>query len=359
MFSPRQSASFIESKIVSIVASACFWVTPRFTTRMLMRSDLSIWTPAGTRPLDVENCSGCKKPSRSFRNQQGIHGDAQPHPAWPPKSGGLNRLSARLLGCRRRGRALTLRATPVAIAQTSEGDVAEPLRSLVFHPLHDRRDEAGARRDGRLLPAERPPDIEERDLLERTPGDETRVGERHDDSGRLERPERLAHVVRCRADLVCDIPRVGGGRARVERTRDDEEGTPGEDLPGRLRRRLRPVDERRTVLEHEREARAEEEDRPRDPQPEEEDRDRRDRAVDGVRAEGPRDEGGVAPLRELPRDARDERRRHRVPEPHLRVRDDDVDDREERAGEERPRRRAEEAEPGAREERARRVPHHD
>src|SRR5262245_57835366 len=42
MFSPRQSASFIDSKIVSTVASACFCVTARFETRMLMRSDLSI-----------------------------------------------------------------------------------------------------------------------------------------------------------------------------------------------------------------------------------------------------------------------------------------------------------------------------
>ena len=58
MFSPRQSASFIESKIVSMVASACFWVTPRFTTRMLMRSDFSIGTPAGAAAPQLESRSG-------------------------------------------------------------------------------------------------------------------------------------------------------------------------------------------------------------------------------------------------------------------------------------------------------------
>jgi hypothetical protein len=47
MFSPRQSASFIDSKMVSIVASACFCVMPRFDTRMLIRSLFSI---AGTLP---------------------------------------------------------------------------------------------------------------------------------------------------------------------------------------------------------------------------------------------------------------------------------------------------------------------
>src|SRR4030088_695600 len=45
MFSPRQRASFIVSKMVSIVASACFRVTPRFETRMLIKSDLSIPLP--------------------------------------------------------------------------------------------------------------------------------------------------------------------------------------------------------------------------------------------------------------------------------------------------------------------------
>src|SRR5215472_16749748 len=42
MFSPRQSAFFMDSKMVSMVASACFCVIPRFDTRMLIKSDLSI-----------------------------------------------------------------------------------------------------------------------------------------------------------------------------------------------------------------------------------------------------------------------------------------------------------------------------
>src|SRR5215472_12049806 len=56
MFSPRQRASFIDSKIVSMVASACFCVMPRLDTRMLMRSLFSI---AGTLPWQVgEPASG-------------------------------------------------------------------------------------------------------------------------------------------------------------------------------------------------------------------------------------------------------------------------------------------------------------
>src|SRR4029453_2302451 len=68
MFSPRQRASFIDSKIVSMVASACFWVIPRLETRMLMRSLFSIAPDApsaGQRtrqwlPTLAESRSTCK-----------------------------------------------------------------------------------------------------------------------------------------------------------------------------------------------------------------------------------------------------------------------------------------------------------
>src|SRR6266446_10340569 len=42
MLSPLQSAFFIESKIVSMVCSACFWVSCRLATRMAMRSLFSM-----------------------------------------------------------------------------------------------------------------------------------------------------------------------------------------------------------------------------------------------------------------------------------------------------------------------------
>src|SRR4051812_25687444 len=49
MFSPRQSASFMDSKMVSMVASACFCVMPRLATRMLIKSDLSIEVSSRTQ----------------------------------------------------------------------------------------------------------------------------------------------------------------------------------------------------------------------------------------------------------------------------------------------------------------------
>src|SRR5690242_10480260 len=79
MFSPRQSASFIESKIVSIVASACFCVTPRLTTRMLMRSDLSIGAPEAGATSPWKGARDYEEPSRSLRNQQGFHRHALLH----------------------------------------------------------------------------------------------------------------------------------------------------------------------------------------------------------------------------------------------------------------------------------------
>src|SRR5713101_2623908 len=50
MLSLLQSAFFIESKIVSMVSSACFWVSCRLATRMAMRSLFSMGvsrTPGG------------------------------------------------------------------------------------------------------------------------------------------------------------------------------------------------------------------------------------------------------------------------------------------------------------------------
>src|SRR5262244_589149 len=81
MFSPRQSASFIDSKMVSIVASACFCVMPRFDTRMLIRSLFSIvgTLPRRTARLGREGggvaCGSAhlQNPGRlaSWRRQQG------------------------------------------------------------------------------------------------------------------------------------------------------------------------------------------------------------------------------------------------------------------------------------------------
>src|SRR5258707_14185410 len=60
MLSPLQSAAFIESKIVSIVSSACFWVSWRLATRMAIRSLFSIaCTP--------RSCGGRKMSGRKKR----------------------------------------------------------------------------------------------------------------------------------------------------------------------------------------------------------------------------------------------------------------------------------------------------
>src|SRR6266568_6716016 len=172
MFSPRQSASFIESKIVSIVASACFCVTPRLTTRMLMRSDLSICTPAGMAAPFGEAASGRKNPSPRFRNQQGIRGDAMVTRQALARSGAAGRRSRRIRARWRGLRALAGAPAALALAERPEGRPGEPLRCLVLDPAHDRRHEAGVPRERRLLPRERTPDVEERDLLERPRRDE-------------------------------------------------------------------------------------------------------------------------------------------------------------------------------------------
>src|SRR5215208_4234098 len=147
MFSPLHRASFIESKIVSIVASACFWVTPRFTTRMLMRSDLSIWTPAGiAAPLTCSR-SEWKKPSRRVRIQQGIRDDAGTTRALRARSRGAGRLPVANTTVRGCARSFGRRAGALAIAERPQAHAREPLRRLVLGAPDDGGDEPRRGRD--------------------------------------------------------------------------------------------------------------------------------------------------------------------------------------------------------------------
>src|SRR5712664_2137366 len=72
MFSPRQRASFIDSKMVSIVASACFCVIPRLVTRMLIKSDLSIRSlPKAPTPRN-QGFSSVRPPVQTIAEQRPV-----------------------------------------------------------------------------------------------------------------------------------------------------------------------------------------------------------------------------------------------------------------------------------------------
>src|SRR5512138_609782 len=144
MFSPRQRASFIESKIVSIVASACFCVTPRLTTRMLIRSDFSIGTPKAGRPPPQESRSGPSEPSRRIRNQQGIRWYA-PIPRARARGSRSGRRPGARSGLRRRyGRRGACPPFPLTVAQLPERDGRETRRRVVLGTRDELPDEAAA-----------------------------------------------------------------------------------------------------------------------------------------------------------------------------------------------------------------------
>ena len=200
----------------------------------------------------------------------------------------------------RSARSLVRQAAALAITEAPEVTSLSRSAASLLDPLHERGDEARGRRERRLHAGERAAHVEERDPLQRSPGDEPAVAQRDDDARRLERAQDLAHVVLGRPELG-SRRRPGRAAGRPRRTPARRRAAPGRrGSPSRPRLGMDRPDERGGVLEHEGEPRAEEQDRPGEVEPEEEDRDRGDGAVDRVVADDLADPERVRPTSRAP-----------------------------------------------------------